>query len=429
VAHPPPTKESIVESFLKPAIVVPIDDLYPDPNNPRLALDEAEGYEDPGPLFDEDVRRRIVEEIGDAAYDVDTLVQAIVGQGWMPIDAMLVWKHPKHDGYVVVEGNRRRVALERIRTAEINKAVKKLDRMKKSSSTYSKPQIDEQQDLVHRLQRIIADTAKLQVTPIDAASVGELQSKLPRVLAVRHITGAKMWGNYAEDLWLLHRYDHLFEDKHGSDTARFWDDSIVSHVAEEATLGATKTKRQLKSASWFSHFRAEWEDDLPDGEEFGKSDYYLFENIAKKPWVRSQLGIGDSAFEIPPEGEEVLFKWVFAEPRPNNADDNSNVFYRHENVLLWDQMKRYDDEHGTGFAARFDVENADDAPTMHEVEAEWLSHKARRKPHAVLDDLLRRLGELTADTLANEGTNLKRQLERLEHLASKYLKMIEAAEA
>jgi len=46
-----------------------------------------------------------------------------------------------------------------------------------------------------------------------------------------------------------------------------------------------KAKRQLKAASWYSrHFRAEWEDSLPAGEDFRKSDYYLFENISRKPW-------------------------------------------------------------------------------------------------------------------------------------------------
>lgn len=46
----------------------------------------------------------------------------------------------------------------------------------------------------------------------------------------------------------------------------------------------------------------------------------------------------------------------------------------------WTSRLANDDDNGTAFAARFDVENPDDAPTMHEVEAEWLMHKARKKP-------------------------------------------------
>ena len=40
---------------------------------------------------------------------------------------------------------------------------------------------------------------------------------------------------------------------------------------------------------------------------------------------------------------------------------------------------------------------------MHELEATYLTHKAQRKPHAVIDDLLQRLTELTAEQLEDEG--------------------------
>jgi hypothetical protein len=223
----------------------------------------------------------------------------------------------------------------------------------------------------------------------------------------------------------------LFADKHGEDAPLYWDPQLVARIGHEASLSAVKAKRQLKAASWFSHFRAEWEDELPGEDEFAASDYYLFENISKKPWIRQQFAIGEDDMALSPESEQTLFRWVFQLPRGSKGDDNPNIFYRHENINLWDQIKRYDDDHGTSFAARFDVTNsdADDVPTMHEVEAEWLMHKARRKPHAVLDELLRRLGDMSADTLASEGRVLRVQLERVHELTEKYIKMIDAAEA
>jgi hypothetical protein len=56
----------------------------------------------------------------------------------------------------------------------------------------------------------VADADELGVVPFNAATVSELEHKLPRVLAVRHITGAKESGNYTEDLWLLNRYHQVF---------------------------------------------------------------------------------------------------------------------------------------------------------------------------------------------------------------------------
>ncbi|MGV3527187.1 MAG: hypothetical protein ACO1RX_23425 [Candidatus Sericytochromatia bacterium] len=417
--------ETYIES--KP-IIVSISDLYPDPNNPRLALQDAPGYEEIKRLFDKDIQKEILSEIGQDAYDIEGLIQAIIGQGWMQIDNIIVWQPPKEEKrYVVVEGNRRRVALEIIRTKELEKAKSKLDRMRKKSSITSKQQITVQEELVERIERIVKDTDKLPVVRIKAESVEELTQRLPRVLAVRHITGAKEWGNYAEDLWLLNRYFHLFQGIHG-ESLLFWDQGVINQIADEASLSPTNTKRQLKSASWFSHFRTQWEDKLPDGESFGKTDYYLFELISKKPSIRQRLNIGEDAFEIPPESENALFKWVFQMPRGRTADDNPNVFYRHENIAVWDQMKRYDDKHGTTFAAQFDVENPDDATPMFEIEAEWLNHKSRKKPHALLDELLRRLSEITAETLANEGNVLKAQLIRLKEQADQFLKMIQASE-
>ena len=416
--------------YLRDAIQVPIEKLYPDPNNPRLALEDAPGYHDANSLFDNTVRKEILDEIGGAAYGIDDLVEAIVGQGWMLIDNILVWQHPDGpDKYVVAEGNRRIVSLSRIRTAEIDKARRKLARMQAKSSSYSKSDIEAAVDLVRRLEQVIADTNVLTVVPIDATTPDELEHKLPRVLAVRHITGVKVWGNYAEDIWLLNRFTQLFSDTHGEDADLFWDSALIRRIAHEASLGETTTKRQIKAAKWFSHFRAEWEDELPQGESFGRTDYYLFENISRKPWVRQKLGIGEDDLAIPEQAENALFTWLFKESRTKKADTNPNVFYRHENILLWDQINRYDEANGTSFASRFDVENPDEAPTMREVEAEYLMHKASKKPHAVLDDLLRRLSEFSAQQLATEGTFLRGQLEQVRDLSVKFLQMIDATGA
>jgi hypothetical protein len=421
----------MMEKYLRKSEKVPIGDLFPDPNNPRLALEDAPGYADASALFDETLRKQILDEIGEEAYGVADLVATIAGQGWMPIDNILVWQHPDTPGkWVVVEGNRRLVSLNRLRSGELDRARKKLARIKVKTTSYPKSELDSAQAQVHRMEQVVADTDVLDVVPIAADTAEELVHKLPRVLAVRHITGAKIWGNYAEDIWLLKRFEQLFADTHGAGAELFWDPSILAHVAQEASLGPTTTKRQLRAAKWFAHFRAEWEDELPAGEAFIKSDYYLFESIAKRPWLRERLGIGDDDLFIPEAGEQALFTWVFKEPgrKAKDADDNPNIFYRHENVNLWDQINRYDAKQGTSFAKRFDVENPDEAPTMREVEAEYLMHKATKKPHALLDDLLRRLSEITGPQLAAEGSFLRGQLEQIQDLSGKYIKMIDATE-
>ena len=358
-------------------------------------------------------------------YDVSGLETAIENQGWMPIDNIVVWRHPSFgDRYVVVEGNTRTVALRDFRL-RLQTEKKKLERLRGGRKSYSKHDVEEQEKLVERLERIIADTETLSVLPLAAKDIKELRQKLPRVLAVRHITGAKVWGNYAEDLWLLRRYETLFEHDYPRESLAL-KAGPLDQIAHEASLTGVATKRKIVAASCFSHFKAHFEDDLPDGESLEASDYYLFENIVKKPWLREQFGLGADSLHIPPELEKVLFQWVFKLPRGKTADENKNVFYRHENVLVWDQMKRYDEDHKTSFARRFDVTDAESAPPMRKVEAEWLGHKASQQPVDVIEQLLQQLERLNVKALAGEGGFLRKQLELLHERSGKVLKAIQA---
>lgn len=414
-----------MEVFVGAAKKVPFESLYLDPNNPRLAMDHPPGYQDPARLFDPDVQPKL-EKIVNEVYDVAGLQLGIESQGWMPIDNIVVWQHPNGGGKnVVVEGNTRVVTLRKIRV-RLQREREKLVKMTEGRRRYAPHELINQQNLVSNLDRIVVDTSQLVVVPLEAATVAELERKLPRVLAVRHITGVKEWGNYAQDLWLLTRYETIFEDKH-ADEKLYWDPALIEHVAHEAALSPIKTRRKILASSCFSHFKARLEDQLPDEEDFKPSDYYLFENIVKKPWLREQFGLLDGMLNIPDEFEDALFKWTFAQPRGRTADDNPNIFFRHENVLLWDQMKRYDEKHGTGFASRFNVEDPDSAPRMAEVEAEWRVHKESRQPTAVIEQLLQQLNRLDAATLISEGAFLRTQLRSLHAFATKILSMIDAS--
>jgi hypothetical protein len=416
-----------METYLRPPIQVPFDSLYLDPNNPRLYPDDPPGYDDVQKLLDPELQKlletRVEEEFG-----VDALMQAVIGNGWMPIDAIVVWEHPNGSQHnIVLEGNRRTVTLRQVRT-RLPKEQQKLERMRERRTRVAQHDLDAQERLVERLERIIEDTTEITVLPLDAANQSELEHKLPRVLAVRHISGAKDWGNYAQDLWLLQRYDQLFEDTFPGEATR-WEPSLVAQVADEASLTKVTAKRQLMAASTFSHFKIEFEDDLPGDDEFRPSDYYLFENIVKKPWLREQFALSENDLNLPEDSERVLFEWVFKLERPRTADDNENVFYRHENVLLWEKIKRYDDVHGTAFAKRFDVEHPENAPRMMEVEADYRAHMARKKPGDVLENLLNHLGTINEATIEAEGMFLQEQLKRLEKRTKRLLRMITAAEA
>lgn len=407
---------------------IPLHDLYLDVNNPRLAPERPPGYEDPAALFDPQVQEEL-ERRAQESFDLDGLEAAMVGQGWMPIDSILVWEHPDEPGkFVVVEGNRRLATLRLRILPRLRKAQQKLEKMQNGAGKrYAKQDIGDQSDEVAKLERLAGETNPLRVLAVAAPTPQDLDQTLNRILAVRHITGPRDWGNYAEHIWLLRRYEDLFERQFPG-AAQRWEPSVIKQVADEASLSPTMTKRHLRAASAFSRFRRDFEDELPAGNEFGSGDYYLFELIARERYAREQFGLSEDVMHLPEDKARVLFDWVFREPRPKKGDDNPNVFYRHENIRVWAQMRKYDDNNKTSFATRFDVEDHLNAPTMHSVEADFHSHKARKTPTYVLEALLTQLNALDAETMMAEGEFLHGQLEELQNRTGKLLAMVAAAE-
>src|ERR1700759_5812948 len=118
-----------MEVFLRQSTKVPFSSIYLDPNNPRLAYEDPPGYDDPAALFDEELQKKLEGDLA-GVYDVNELVDAIIAQGWMPIDAIVVWTYPEDQNkHIVVEGNTRTLALRKLRRL-LPKEQKKLETMR-----------------------------------------------------------------------------------------------------------------------------------------------------------------------------------------------------------------------------------------------------------------------------------------------------------
>src|ERR1051325_10216453 len=147
----PKLRKITMEKDLLEFTKIPFDSLYFDPNNPRLAPDNPPGYEDPDKLFDPAVQAQLKDKIKEV-YNPDELRAAIESQGWVPIDAIVVWEHPKKRGhYVVLEGNTRKFVLMTLRD-ELDKARAKLKKLKAAKTGVTKKDIDAQQLNVDRLE-------------------------------------------------------------------------------------------------------------------------------------------------------------------------------------------------------------------------------------------------------------------------------------
>ncbi len=428
-----PTSPTSTSEELFAAKSVPFDRLFLDPNNPRIAPEDPPGYDDAGAIFDADLQVHLEKRVQEV-YKVANLEASILAQGWVPYDPIIVWEHPKKkDHYIVVEGNTRTVALRALRGDRLDRERKKLEKLKKSPSRFAE-ELKLQTDTVTRLEAVVNATNQLKVYPVAAKSVDELLDKLPRLLGVRHINHAQAWSPYATNLYILSLYERLFRARHGDKPALRLEQDLVAEVATLVSLGDTKTRRNIQAASAFSHFKREYEDQLPEGESFGDDDHYFFELILQNKYPQEQLGFTKDALRLPTESEEALFQWAFSKPRNDSSgkdpeERNKNVFYKAENIRLWNQMHAYDGDKGTSFAAQLDVDDPEAARPMRSIEADFLQHKTRRSPVDSIAALIKALQELKVDTLVSQQAHLEPMLDEATKLIEKYKRMMKAAAA
>jgi hypothetical protein len=410
-------------SELQNAKEVSFDKIYLDPNNPRIAPENAPGYSDPEALFAPNLQGDLERRVRDV-YDVTNLEDSILAHGWVPIDSIIVWEHPKKPGYfVVVEGNTRTVALRSLRGERMEREQKKLEKLKKTPSRFAE-ELKVQEDTVARLEAIAAKTSMLRVFPVAAKTVEELQAILPRLLGVRHISHAREWKPYATNLYILSLYERLFRERHGDKGALRLEDDLVNQVSDLVSLGGTKTRRNIQAASAFTHFKRDFEDRLSEGEAFSDEDHYFFELILQNAYPKEQFSVTKDALRLPPESEEVLFQWAFSKPRSGKEDENENIFYKAESVRLWNQMATYDGKARTNFAKQLDVNAPEEARPIKVLEAEFLQHKTQRTPIDTLSSLLNTLQDLKVDTLVSQQEHLRPILGKISQLVSTYEKMM-----
>lgn len=123
-------------SDLLDAKFVAFDKIFLDPNNPRIAPENPPGYSDDKALFDNGLQEKLEERVR-AVYDVANLEDSILAHGWVPIDSIIVWEHPKRpDHHIVVEGNTRTVALRALRGERLDRERKKLEKLKKTPTRF-----------------------------------------------------------------------------------------------------------------------------------------------------------------------------------------------------------------------------------------------------------------------------------------------------
>lgn len=413
--------------YVKKTVDVPFADIYLDPNNPRIAPEEPPGYDNPKAIIDPEVQSQL-EVTVQQVYQVDDLMGAILTEGWLPLDPIIVWELPSAKGkYVVLEGNTRTTVLQKLRNrleAERNK----LEKAEKAKRGHTLESLQALRDLITHLEKIKKDTTYIHALEVNAKTPEELEEILPHLHSVRHINHAKQWSPYATNLYMLEEYRKLHRRKFPGKPLTTLDDDLVKEVAAMMSLSAIKTRRNLQSASAFSNFKLRFMDQLPTAEDkFTDRDQYFFEHIAQSPFLRDQFGLGMNDLQLDPEKEASLFKLAFSKTRKGSGP-NPNVLRIADDLKLWSKIKEYDDDHGTGFHRRLNLEKPEESVPMLKIEADYLNHQTQARPIDAVTDMLEAIKKLKGEDLIANGTTLTPMLQELIRVCNQYLRMIKAAE-
>ena len=410
---------------LKPPVKVSLDQLYLDPNNPRLAASERPGYDKPARIFDDELQEALETRLRETYKGVRALSKSIVSMGWVPVDPMLVWEVPRKKGhFVVLEGNTRTTVLRGIRR-DLEREKSRLARAKRNQAV-DPLAVREQQDRLERYERVVRATREIEVLPVAAQSPQELAQSLPRLLGVRHLSHAQKWRPYATNLYVFEVYRQLFADTFGAEPLRL-DDAALHQCAELVSLSAWKVRRSVQVAVAFDHFRARYQDRLPAGERFSDDDQAYFVALLEPGHAREEFAYRDDTLRLALDKEEVLFRWAFARPRRAEGA-NRNVLRSADDIRLWARMSRYDERYHTRFARQLDVARPDKARPMAELELELMAHKVQQSPLETMQSLVKTLKETSLATVRGQREQIRPIIEEMVALGGDYLRMLKAIE-
>jgi hypothetical protein len=410
---------------LRAPIRVSLDNLYLDPNNPRLASVEKPGYHDPGRLFDDRLQTQLEVRMRNSYKGLKGLIHSIVNVGWIPVDAMMVWEHPNAPGkFVVVEGNARTTALRTIRR-EHDRELKRLAKARGRDLPAEMAAIQELEESVEALGRVVAATREIDVYPVAAKGPEDLFRSLPRLLGVRHISHAQQWKPYATNVYIYSLYKQIFEENYGDERFRL-EEPLLREAGALVSLNSFKVRRAVQGVVAFNRFRAAYEDRMPESERLGEMDQNYFLYLFEPGHAREQFGLKDSDLWMDRDMEEVLFRWAFS--RPREQGDNRNVLRSAEDIRTWNKVARYDERQKTHFSRMLDVRRPGAARPMAQVEADFAAHRANRTPLETLFSLVEAMKGMEVETLLGAREEIRPAIAELLALGQDYLAMLDAVE-
>lgn len=193
-------------------IQVPLQKLLLDPNNPRFLEDHGEPVAE-ADYGDSGVQQKTAGQMSRETYRLAELKKSILTNGWQPVDRIFVRELTQLPGqYVVLEGNRRLMALREVK-GRLDKEVQK--------------QVD-----------------PLRVLEIvGTADEEESRAQVAYLLGVRHHGSLKKWRPFAQAHNLYERYLQLGDMTHKSFQ---WNEKVAAQIGDRLGIEVDDIRERLR---------------------------------------------------------------------------------------------------------------------------------------------------------------------------------------
>ena len=254
-------------------LTVSADELLIDPNNPRYF-----DLRDHQPVnVDRYVEEQIqVEAISKLAPDVRDLRRSILANGFMQFESIVVKDYPHAEGkYLVVEGNRRVVAILGIRR-DFHRGI-----------------------LPERYHAVAASLDALDVLLFQGT---EAEEKI--IQGIRHVAGPREWKTYQQALLVKELRDSM--------------DIEFEEIQDSLGLGPTIVRRVYNTLKAFEQMQ----DDDEYGDLADRGLFSLFQEMLRSPVIRGWLDWSDTSLEFRNSANRKnMYRVIVGEPM---AEDGAN---------------------------------------------------------------------------------------------------------
>ena len=226
-------------------IIVSVDQLLLDPNNPRLAedLNIKERVEDEQ-LVDEQQQRQLLEQFktkkgldDEATTDISDLWSSMQEVGYIPIDRIVVRSILDSDKYLVVEGNRR--------VSTIKKILNELHSDSPDMTDKEFAAFDGHKESFEKFPCCILET--------ENKTKAEIADNIATVLGLRHHGSLKEWGPLPSSYNIYSQYMKI-----GGQNKFVWNRSIAKHVEGRLSIKPAKVRSSLKTYTAYTQLKEEF---------------------------------------------------------------------------------------------------------------------------------------------------------------------------